>query len=112
MFRTLLINSAFRLLDTFLISKLPDGTIKDYIKGQVAPLKRVAEAMTDNNPDNDAQLKQIWREENDGIVKETFDTAKVLVLDKVEDQDKAAIYVDLLEGLKLELLEVVEGNQR
>lgn len=102
MFQTLLINSLFRLLDSFLISKITYAPLKKFAENQISPLKKIVGIFADKNPDNDAQLKEFWEANKKAIISQNLDSAIETIKLEVKKEDVRNAIVDLLEGIKAE----------
>lgn len=58
----LIIRLAFNLLEKAVINRIKNINTKEVINVLLIPVRRIAEALTDKDPDNEEQLKQIWIE--------------------------------------------------
>ena len=94
------INLAFSLLDRYLISVLPYEPIKLYLQSKLDFLKRAADKLTDKNPENEAQLKELWEQYEDEIVDDTLDTAIEIVLKEVKDPILAQFIAEALRQIR------------
>ena len=96
-----LVSLAFKVLDKHVVDKLITyKPLHDYVEKLLEGLKKVVSAMTDKDPDNEAQLKAIWESEKEGLFDDTLDIAAAIVRDKIKDADTAAMVSQLLLDLK------------
>lgn len=110
MFKRLLINTGLNLLKKHLLDKITYAPLSAYMNSVFGQLKSIADLVTDNNPDDKAQLAELWEREKKNILGDTIDAAEGIISIEVSNP---AIREQLL--LALEALEESlkgEGNFR
>lgn len=111
MFRNVGINLGFRLIDLFLVSKITNQPLKNFVESQLDPLKDVAKVLTDSNPNDLEQLNRVWLENREQFVKDATQVLREIVEANVEDEDKRNLLLDIIEVLENELLSAFQNAE-
>ena len=77
--RTKIIKLAFRLIRKFLIAKINIVELKEYTESLLKPIENVADVLSDKNPDNKAQLLEIWTKNKSEVIAGGIDTACLII---------------------------------
>lgn len=104
MLKRILIFAALRLLKSQLLDKIEYAPAKAYIQGTYNRLEKVATVLTDNNPDDQAQLAQLWESEKSNLFIETIDSAQAIITVEVDNP--------AIRDILLETLQAIEDAQR
>lgn len=104
MFKRILIFAALRLIKSQLLDKIGYEPLKAYVSGTYSRLEKVATVVTDNNPDDQAQLKALWEAEKTSFIVETLDAAEGIITVEVDNS--------VIRDILLETLEAIEAEQR
>jgi len=104
MFRKTGINLAFKLINVLLVSKIADESIRAFVESQITPLKDVADVLTDKNPDDAAQLQQVWEEHQEQFVKDSMEVIRTIIVQNVEDQERQDLLLELVGYVEEELI--------
>jgi len=99
MFRIKLIQLAFGLIEKYLVRKISFEPMRDWVAFQVKVLEQVAQKLTDKNPDDKTQLRQLWNEIAPELFDQTLETAAQIALVKIKDPELARDVADLLLSL-------------
>ncbi len=102
MWKKAVLNFALKSLNKYLVSKISYDLLRVYVEGAVMRLEKLVEIITDKNPDDKTQLKELWDNEKENLFDNTLETAAEIVLDKVEDQELAAFVAALILDLRKE----------
>lgn len=105
MFRRTLISAAIKILDTFLVSKITYAPAKVYVKENYDRLKRVADILTDKNPDNQQQLRELWETEKLDLISDTIALKKEIISKEIRDEVIKEALLDLIETIEKTLQE-------
>lgn len=54
------IKAVIGLLNTLLVSRIPDKTIQEDIRIRLEPIKKMVEVLADKDPNNAQQVKEVW----------------------------------------------------
>jgi hypothetical protein len=100
MFRLTLISLALGLIERFLIAKINYSPLRLYLTSNIGLVGNVADILTDEDPENDEQLEDLWEKNKGKLVNSSLDTAAQIILNEVEDEEFAAYVADLILGLK------------
>lgn len=98
--RNLLINFAVKVLKKYLAKKISYTPLREYVEGQIEKLKFVINVLTDKDPDNKEQLKQLWNLHKKNIADDSLEFAASIVLDKIKDKDIAEEVSELILSLR------------
>lgn len=112
MFRVLAIKFAFGLIERLFVAKIPNPSIQGFVKLQLKPAQRVAYVLTDKNPENEAQLLEIWRQENDQFVAAAFIPLQAVIMERIKDPAMVEDIQAILNELQTYLVEAVEGSNK
>lgn len=100
MFKKIFIFFALRLLKSQLLDKIEYDPIKGYVQATYDRMTKVAEVITDANPEDQEQLKALWETEKPQFIVDSLDTAIEIVQAEVHDPVATAIIVDLLREIQ------------
>lgn len=99
MFRKAIINALFSALQSFLIDKITVEPLKNYILSLLAPAKKVADLLTDSNPNNGEQLMTFWLEHQKELLNLSIEALKNLIRAKVKDPVLLALILSALDEI-------------
>lgn len=102
MFVKAIIAAAFAVLKKYLIEKIQFVPLRQYFEQQIEPAMKVAELLTDKNPDNSAQLAAFWNENKSTLLSSNLDLAIMIIEEKVTDVVLRDLIVALLKSIKEE----------
>lgn len=102
MFVKAIIAAAFAVLKKYLIEKIQFAPLRQYFEQQIEPAMKVAELLTDKNPDNAAQLQIFWNENKSSLLSSNLDLAIMIIEEKVKDTVLRDLIVALLQSIKEE----------
>lgn len=102
MFKRILIQFALRLLKSQLLDKISYAPLAGFIGPSYARLEKVADIVTDSNPADGDQLKDLWEAEKGRFISDTLEAAKVVIRQEVKNEELADIVIDLLETIQKE----------
>lgn len=100
MFKRLLIQFALRLLKSQLLDKITYAPAAAFIGPAYERLEKVADIVTDKNPEDGEQLKALWEQEKHKFIFDTLESAKLIIQQEVKDQTIAKIVLELLETIQ------------
>lgn len=100
--RTALVKAALNLIYKFLVEPIQYAPTKFYLEKRHDDLQAAAEKLTDADPNNVEQLKQLWEDIDEEFVDDTLLFAAKVVRDKVKDQFLAEQVATILEELAKE----------
>jgi transposase-like protein len=106
MFKKVAIMSAFFLLDRLLIQKINYEPAKNFFKTLLNPARQMADVMTDSDPNNTEQIKQVLENNKLALADLGLETAKRIVADKVKDETLKMAVLAILD----EIDEAVPGD--
>lgn len=97
--------TAFKILYSFLVTKIAYKPISDFFERQLEILASVVDVISDADPDNNSQLKNIWDDQKDKIIGGGLHLASTIVSEEVNDETLKAIIIQLIEAAKDEVLD-------
>lgn len=100
MFKKILIQFALRLLKSQLLDKITYAPAVAFIGPAYDRLGKVAGIVTDKNPQDGEQLKELWEQEKHQFIFDTLESAKLIIQQEVKDQTIANIVLELLETIQ------------
>ncbi len=100
MFKKIFIFFALRLLKSQLLDKIEYAPVKGYVQATYDRMTKVAEVVTDADPQDQEQLKALWEQEKHQFVVDTLDSAIEIVQAEVHDETASAIIIDLLREIQ------------
>lgn len=112
MFKQAMVRLGLKLVNSFFVEKIQFAPVKEFVQASLTPVERVAYAYLDKNPDDQAQIEQIWYEENDAFVAASFDSIEKIIAAKVEDPERRDVLIEIIKTIRPEVLELVEGPNR
>jgi len=99
-----LIKIGFAAIEKWLIGRINFLPLRKLLEGNLQLIKDVTDKLTDTNPDNTAQLKELWEEYKEGttssIVENTILSIRELVKDKDESDFIISTFVELLTNVE------------
>lgn len=87
--------TAIGAVDTFLISKIKNPTIQAAMRMNIAPLKATATVLSDENPRDDEQIEQIWRNHVGTNVASFTETELGKAIAKIQDPNLQVVLLTL-----------------
>jgi len=74
--------------------------MRAFLTGRVELIERIADKLTDSDPNNTAQLEAIWEDEKDHLLTASLDTVIRIIEEEVDDPATAAFIIELIKTLK------------
>lgn len=102
MFKKILIQFALRLLKSQLLDKINYAPLTAFLNPTYSRLQKVADIVTDSNPQDGEQLKELWEAEKGRFISDTLDSAIAVIRQEVKNEELAEIVIDLLETIQRE----------
>lgn len=99
MLRKAAIQAAFAVIQKFLISKIDFEPLRGFFERLINPAEKVADLLTDSNPNNSEQFKQFWSENRNLLLENSLDTAIAIAKTRIRDESIRNLVVALLESL-------------
>jgi hypothetical protein len=87
---------ALKALKTLLLDKITYPPMQAFINPNYKRLEQIATLVTDKNPQDEQQLAEFWDAEESGIVTDSLETAKEIILQKVKNQEFAQLLAELI----------------
>lgn len=97
-----LIKIAFKLIEKNLINRINFQPLQDALKTNQALMIDVTDKLTDKDPNNAAQLQEVWQKHKESTRKTTLIQVKAAITELVKDQDAAKDLIVMLELLSEE----------
>ncbi len=110
MFKRILIFAALRLLKSQLLDKIAYEPLKAYIQGTYTRLEKIADVLTDKNPDDQGQLAALWESEKQNFITETIDSAQSIISVEVDNPVIRDILLETLQALEEEIRNGGDGG--
>lgn len=99
--RVPLINAGIKIVDKWLISKINFIPLQSLLRTNLSLLQSVTDKLTDKDPNNLAQLKEVWelhKEKTlDEIKSTTFENLNLLIKDPIKAEIVKEVLSELLE---------------
>lgn len=85
MFRIKIIAAAIGIIRSFLIEKIPYDPLKNFLEENLDPVKKIADLLTDKDPDNRRQMEEFWLANKSKFEKSSIAAAKNAIQQSVKD---------------------------
>ena len=96
----ILVNFALGILKRLVLDKIQYAPVATFTTSTFVRLKDVAEIVTDNEPDNSAQLKAYFEREKLKLASEAVGTAKAIVEAEFKNEIAKELVVELLQQVE------------
>jgi hypothetical protein len=100
MFKRILVNFALKILKIEVLDKIQYPAAQNIIAIGYENLKRSAEIVLDNDPDNKAQFQVLWATERQNLLSAAIETTKEIIIEEVKDERTESYIVGLLEEIQ------------
>jgi len=100
--RTPIIKTGIKLIDKWLIEKIPFVPLKSLLQENLGLLGDVTDVMTDKDPNNMEQLEGVWNDHKEKSLESLERTAKTTINQLVKNPINAAILTGLLDEMLAE----------
>lgn len=97
-----IIKAGIKILDKWLIGKIPFEPLKTMLQKNLGLIERVTDVMTDKDPNNTQQLKEVWEANKEQSLEALEATAKDTINQLVKNPLNALILTELLEEILAE----------
>ena len=104
MFQNQFISLALTLIDKYLVSKITYAPLREHVQGLYALLGEVADALTDKDPNNVEQLKEVWEKHDEPTLDGSLLTAAKIIELRVKDEELATVLSGVLRVIAAEEL--------
>jgi hypothetical protein len=102
-FRKAIIKWAFNILNKEIIQRIPFEPLRALLSAHHNLYVDVVDVMTDNDPDNKAQLEQVWKDNQARFVGNSLAAVSDGIRQLVKDESIATYLIQLLEEVADEL---------
>jgi hypothetical protein len=99
MFKKMLIVAAMQLIRVKLIARINHVELRNYCEKQIVPLEEVVDRLTDKDPNNAAQMQDVWLRHKASLETDTIALAIDIVKRKVKDDAIRTLVIAALESL-------------
>lgn len=99
MFKKILIAAALNIIRVKLLVKINHTELRTYVEKKLVPIEEVVDKLTDKDPNNAAQMADIWNKYKHQFETDTIALAIEIVKQKVKDEDIRFLVVTALESL-------------
>lgn len=99
MFKKALIAAALTLIRVKFINRINHAELRAFVEKSLVPVQVVIEKLTDKDPNNTAQMAEVWRQYRDQFETDTVDLAIDIVRRKVKDEAVRDLVIAALESL-------------
>ena len=103
MLKRLIINFALKILKMEVVDRIEYAPVKSISNLDHLNLTRVAEIVTDANPDNKGQLAELWQAEKKNVAISAIETARNVIKEEVDDQRVVQYITAFLDELETEI---------
>lgn len=79
------------------INRIKYDPLKNWFKAMKAPLKEIADVMTDKDPDNAEQMREVWEQHGEIITNRSVFALKTIAGDKIKNPEVLEYVLDTLE---------------
>ena len=91
-----MIKLGIKLISIFLVSKIKVVEFRNYIEELLEPIEKVAEVLTDKDPNNTTQLLEIWNDNKNDIINGSLPTACLIIKKRIKDPMVAQIICEMI----------------
>ena len=102
-FAKILIAFAISTLDRLVVKKINYPPVQQLANNTVVRLRAIGNIVTDNDPDNAAQLKTWFSLNKKSLTADAIDTTRAVVLEEMKEGPARDLIIELLDQLKQEL---------
>jgi hypothetical protein len=99
MFKKFLIVAAINLIRVKLLVRINHAELRSYVEKKLIPIEEVVEKLTDKDPNNSAQMTEVWTKYRSEFETDTIDLAIEIVKRKVKDDAVRTLVIAALESL-------------
>jgi hypothetical protein len=99
MFKKALIAAALTLIRVKFINRINHVELRSLVEKGFLPAESVLEKLTDKDPNNAAQMQQIWLQYKDQLQNDSIELAIEIVKRKVKDEAIRLLVIAALESL-------------